>query len=546
MAMPGFERRISEYEQLAEALEQKRFTALEELRVRNFATDSIKAVIGEELHLVEDIRLEVKQLYRVLEARITERSHRDLDSPAMLHLSTYLLALRDLLRQLSDVLRSELVLLTHGHIGYFWELLPNEETIRKAIISKVASKEYAIRKHGLEIGHEQRMLNVITRYRAPLSFAVAFLLILFSSTNSLGQNEYITRSGDTLSGLGRKFNVAYELIARENNLDPQGILPTGIVLKIPKAGDKPPIQRTKAWYEVHKGDTLYGIAQRFSMTVDELKQINSIRGDTILVGQRIYVLVAEPVAQAAPPQPPVRQGNPAKLQFHSVAKGDTFNSIASHYGIPPQLLASLNPGITDYTNLLLFTRIKVPDIGERPQVDAFTWPGVDRIHLTGGWHVAGSNGSIRNILYHLSDSVSSTNGPGGEQEFFLANNPKSSHYFIYMDGEVVQIVKENMVANHCAGHNRGSIGIECEGRLTDGEGSKVTLTPIQRKKLEELIAYLQQKYGVDPSNILPHHHFNKNKACPGKANIQLVSSDLDKMYPRRLLYPQIAKNVPFQ
>lgn len=43
------------------------------------------------------------------------------------------------------------------------------------------------------------------------------------------------------------------------------------------------------YYTVQRGDTLYGISQKYSLTIDELKRLNNLSGDTISIGQSLKV-----------------------------------------------------------------------------------------------------------------------------------------------------------------------------------------------------------------------------------------------------------------
>lgn len=43
------------------------------------------------------------------------------------------------------------------------------------------------------------------------------------------------------------------------------------------------------YYTVQRGDTLYAISQRYSLTIDELKRLNNLSGDTISIGQNLKV-----------------------------------------------------------------------------------------------------------------------------------------------------------------------------------------------------------------------------------------------------------------
>ena len=50
------------------------------------------------------------------------------------------------------------------------------------------------------------------------------------------------------------------------------------------------INTTDPNYTVQKGDTLYNIAKRNNMTVDELKSLNNITDEGIKIGQKIVVV----------------------------------------------------------------------------------------------------------------------------------------------------------------------------------------------------------------------------------------------------------------
>lgn len=65
-------------------------------------------------------------------------------------------------------------------------------------------------------------------------------------------------------------------------------------------------------YTVAKGDTLFGIARRFNMTVDEVKTLNSLKTDALRVGQtlRVKPLGATPTPPIATPSNPATPTQP--------------------------------------------------------------------------------------------------------------------------------------------------------------------------------------------------------------------------------------------
>ena len=89
--------------------------------------------------------------------------------------------------------------------------------------------------------------------------------------------------GDTLYGVARIYGVTVDELKKDNNLT-NNILTVGQVLNIPNqtgtAGNS---------YTVQSGDSLYSIARRFNTTVDELKTINNLTSDILSIGQKLLI-----------------------------------------------------------------------------------------------------------------------------------------------------------------------------------------------------------------------------------------------------------------
>jgi len=53
---------------------------------------------------------------------------------------------------------------------------------------------------------------------------------------------------------------------------------------------QPATQRTAGYYRVERGDSLYGIAKKYGLTVEELRQLNNLtKGQVIYPGQNLLV-----------------------------------------------------------------------------------------------------------------------------------------------------------------------------------------------------------------------------------------------------------------
>ena len=118
---------------------------------------------------------------------------------------------------------------------------------------------------------------------------------LSSNNLSIGQklivskassNDYTLVAGDTLWGIARKFNVSVDDLKSLNNLTSNS-LSIGMVLKIPPYSNKKN-EETNV-YVVKSGDSLWSIARKFNSTVDEIKRLNSLQSNILSIGQRLVV-----------------------------------------------------------------------------------------------------------------------------------------------------------------------------------------------------------------------------------------------------------------
>lgn len=116
----------------------------------------------------------------------------------------------------------------------------------------------------------------------------------------------------------------------------------------------PATRSEKRYHTVRKGESLGVIAQRYRITVTQLKRLNGISGTTIRPGQKL-VVGTRTVAAEAPPAPAPRTEE--AFIYHVVQPGDTLWDIAKRYpGVSVDDLKRLNDGVTD---LKVGDRIKV-------------------------------------------------------------------------------------------------------------------------------------------------------------------------------------------
>ena len=94
--------------------------------------------------------------------------------------------------------------------------------------------------------------------------------------------EYVVESGDTLSGIAKKFNISLETILWANNLNQNSTIKPGQKLIIlPVSG---------VLHYVKKGDTLSEIAKTYKAEIEEIVAFNELHGeDDIFVGDILII-----------------------------------------------------------------------------------------------------------------------------------------------------------------------------------------------------------------------------------------------------------------
>ncbi len=139
------------------------------------------------------------------------------------------------------------------------------------------------------------------------------LVVLFLSIGfvreTLAQESYKVKRGDTIAKIAKKFTVSQEALRTANRL-PGNSIKVRQLLVIPttearsaakqknaKAEESSSVVPASASYTVKKGDTLYEIARKTGTSVSAIKGLNHLRRNSLKPGQKILLAKAAPLSE---------------------------------------------------------------------------------------------------------------------------------------------------------------------------------------------------------------------------------------------------------
>jgi len=102
--------------------------------------------------------------------------------------------------------------------------------------------------------------------------------------------------GETLASIAKKYRVTPLVIAEANNMERVAALEPGAKLIIPATQPASETKRLLVSYRVRRGDTLAGIADRFSVDSEEVRKWNRLKSNHVSRGMvlRIYTVGGAP------------------------------------------------------------------------------------------------------------------------------------------------------------------------------------------------------------------------------------------------------------
>ena len=202
------------------------------------------------------------------------------------------------------------------------------------IVKKGDSLWSIANKYGLTVDKLKDMNNLSSNM---LSVGQKLLINDGTDVDNVNENYYIVKSGDTLYSIAKKYGLTVDELKKMNNLSSNTLSINQKLL----VGNDMSTDDNYDVYVVKSGDTLWGIASKYNTSVDKIKDINNLNSNNLSIGQKLLV-----------------PGNNLGTKKYIVKSGDTLYKIAQNNGTTVTDLINLNNLKT--TNLSIGQVLYIP------------------------------------------------------------------------------------------------------------------------------------------------------------------------------------------
>lgn len=135
----------------------------------------------------------------------------------------------------------------------------------------------------VDVGQKLRVKNFDTQTENTVIVNASEPIPKLVTSSENNSRTHIVEIGDTLYSLGKRYGFTVDELKSKNGLT-SNLIKVGQELNVSHSEYIKPSTDKSTW-TVSKGDTLYNISKRNGLTVDQLKSLNGLSDNLILIGQ---------------------------------------------------------------------------------------------------------------------------------------------------------------------------------------------------------------------------------------------------------------------
>lgn len=173
-----------------------------------------------------------------------------------------------------------------------------------------------------------RLQNNILDYGEGVVRAVAnYIGVPYTAPDGTSSDVYVVQRGDSLYSIASKFGVTVNELKSANNLT-SNLLSVGQSLIIPSTTPEVTPPGEYVVYTVKSGDTLYKIANQYGVSVNDIIEFNQLPSTALSINQQLLI--------------PSKETNTQGNVTYTVKSGDSLWKIANQFGVTVDELKRTN------------------------------------------------------------------------------------------------------------------------------------------------------------------------------------------------------------
>ncbi|MEG0026115.1 MAG: LysM peptidoglycan-binding domain-containing protein [Bacilli bacterium] len=173
--------------------------------------------------------------------------------------------------------------------------------------------------------------------------AVVKAVIEYIGKETNNPNTYTVKAGDSLWNIAKRYNVSIEELKKINEIS-NNLLRIGQILKIPvQSIEEKPIEYII--YTIKPGDNLYAIAKKYNLTPEQIIEYNNLKSNLLNIGNQLKL-------------PIKKESAPIGYIIYTIKTNDNLYNIAKKYNSTPTDIMNYNN--LKNTLLTIGQQIKIP------------------------------------------------------------------------------------------------------------------------------------------------------------------------------------------
>ncbi len=226
-------------------------------------------------------------------------------------------------------------LIKNGFNPYGNFMPPNIEIVENKVPYQVVQPNQTIQTIAKETNKTEKKIIKYNDLKNK-TIAPGDVLYLKPKKRKASIESYVVKEGDNMWLISQKYAVKLNVLYKKNNMQENTEPLPGQIINLRKKSSTTPdtgrveMSQNTNYHYVKQGETLYSISKLYNISVEDIKRINQLNSNSLLLGQKLLV------------KNEVLLNEADTYLEHVVSIGDTFYNISKKYNVSVEDLKKWN------------------------------------------------------------------------------------------------------------------------------------------------------------------------------------------------------------